>query len=154
MRASSVSNQIEEFWRREAQKQGMDAENAYAVLSSALSAWEIAYAPYSSFRVGAAVRDDRGNIYSGCNIENASFGATVCAERAAIFNMVSDGGRRIKELAVVADYPRPISPCGICRQVVAEFGRDSVILMANTAGQLFIVNFRELFPYPFDFQGG
>ncbi|MDO4534256.1 MAG: cytidine deaminase [Clostridium perfringens] len=94
------------------------------LIKEALEAREKAYCPYSNFKVGAAVLFEDNNIYSGCNIENASFGATNCAERTAIFKGVSNGLRSIKALAVVGDTNGYTYPCGICRQVISEFAES------------------------------
>jgi cytidine deaminase len=97
------------------------------------AAWEVrnrAYAPYSTFHVGAALLGDDGVIYSGCNVENLSFGLTICAERSAVCAAIAAGCRRFHALVVVADTREPISPCGACRQVMAEFG-DFPVLMAT-----------------------
>lgn len=94
-------------------------------------AWQTrdrAYAPYSSFHVGAAVQDAQGNIFTGCNVENLSFGLTICAERAAIATAVAAGSRDLRAVVVVADTDTPISPCGACRQVMAEFGITEIRL--------------------------
>jgi cytidine deaminase len=93
-----------------------------------------AYAPYSHFSVGAAVMTASGKIYSGCNVENVSYGLTICAERVAIFKAVSEGEQELCTLALVTDTLQPVAPCGACRQVMAEFGIKTVI-MANTKGQ-------------------
>ena len=94
------------------------------LLDQARRARETAYAPYSNFKVGAAVLTAAGEIFSGCNIENASLGATICAERVAILTAVAAGHRDLTALAVVADTPDPVAPCGLCRQVLAEFSPD------------------------------
>lgn len=119
------------------------------LIRAARAALANAYAPYSHFRVGAAVLGVSGKIYAGCNVENASYGLTVCAERTAIFKAVSEGEDRLTYLAVIADTPNPASPCGACRQVMAEFGIDKV-LMCNTKGQQRIVSLAELLPDAFD----
>lgn len=94
-----------------------------------------AYAPYSGFHVGAALIDDQGRVFTGCNIENASYGATNCAERTAIFKAVSEGARQIRKLAVVCDQETPCVPCGICRQIIAEFAAaDFELLAADPSG--------------------
>lgn len=115
---------------------------------------KIAYAPYSKFLVGAAVVTDDGEIFDGCNIENASYGATVCAERVAIFKAVNAGKTNIRGLAVVGEYPMPLPPCGICRQVLAEFAdKDAVVIMKNTAGLVAQNSASELLPLSFEFHG-
>ena len=86
-----------------------------------------AYCPYSRFPVGAAVLTSDGTIASGCNVENASFGLSICAERAAVFRAIGDGARAIVALALYTPTPEPVTPCGACRQVLAEFGRDAVV---------------------------
>ncbi|HWQ62162.1 MAG TPA: cytidine deaminase [Negativicutes bacterium] len=119
------------------------------LIKAAVAARAGAYAPYSRFAVGAAVQGAGGRIYSGCNIENASYGLTVCAERVAIFKAVSDGEKRLVTLAVAADTATPASPCGACRQVMAEFGINKVV-MCNTKGERLTVTLDELLPYAFD----
>ena len=118
------------------------------LLNAALSARERAYAPYSKFLVGAAVLAKSGKIYTGCNIENASYGLTVCAERNALFSAVGAGEREFTALCVVGDTEAPISPCGACRQVMAEFKVPRVIL-ANLKGDVKEYTLEELLPYGF-----
>ncbi|WMJ82304.1 cytidine deaminase [Clostridium sp. MB40-C1] len=103
------------------------------LVRKALEIRERAYAPYSNFKVGAAVLMEDGKIYSGCNIENASYGATNCAERTAIFNGVAEGNREIKAIAIVGDTTTYTYPCGICRQVISEFCDEDtdIILVKN-----------------------
>jgi cytidine deaminase len=119
------------------------------LLDQARQAREKAYAPYSNFQVGAAVLTAAGEIFAGANIENASLGATVCAERVAIFTAVAAGRRRFTALAVMADTPEPVPPCGLCLQVVAEFSPDCAVLMATTAGQWLLLPLKELLPFAF-----
>ena len=107
-----------------------------------------AYAPYSNFAVGAAIRTKDGKIYSGCNIENISLSVTVCAERVAMFRAVSAGERDFDAIAIVADTPEPTRPCGTCRQVLAEFG-VSKIIMHNMSGETEISTLKELLPGAF-----
>lgn len=107
-----------------------------------------AYAPYSRFAVGAAVLTASGKVYSGCNIENASYGLTNCAERTAIFKAVSEGERSLETIALVADTPGPTAPCGACRQVMAEFGIKNIV-MCNTKGEEKVVTLAELLPFAF-----
>ena len=118
------------------------------LLNAALEARLKAYAPYSKFLVGAAVRAESGKIYTGCNIENASYGLTVCAERNALFNAVGAGERKFTALCVVGDTAVPISPCGACRQVMAEFKVKRIIL-ANIKGDVKEYTLEELLPYGF-----
>ena len=95
------------------------------LLAAALAARENAYAPYSKFKVGAAVETADGHIFTGCNVENASYGLTCCAERNAVFAAIGSGARSFKALCVVADTEEPVAPCGACRQVLAEFPFNS-----------------------------
>ena len=118
------------------------------LLNAALSARERAYAPYSKFLVGAAVLAKSGKIYTGCNIENASYGLTVCAERNALFSAVGAGEREFTALCVVGDTEEPISPCGACRQVMVEFKVPRIIL-ANLKGDIKEYTLEELLPYGF-----
>lgn len=118
------------------------------LLHAAGQAREKAYAPYSGFKVGAAVLAASGRIYSGCNIENASYGLTNCAERTAIFKAVSEGEDKLLALAVVGDTAAPTAPCGACRQVMAEFGIEKII-MGNLQGGQLVMTLGELLPYSF-----
>ena len=118
------------------------------LLNAALSARERAYAPYSKFLVGAAVLAKSGKIYTGCNIENASYGLTLCAERNALFSAVGAGEREFTALCVVGDTEAPISPCGACRQVMAEFKVPRIIL-ANLKDDVKEYTLEELLPYGF-----
>ena len=111
---------------------------------------EMAYAPYSHFRVGAAVECDDGTVYTGCNIENAAFTPTNCAERTAIFKAVSEGRRRFRRIAVAAETDSFTPPCGVCRQVMAEFSPDIDVLMVNRKGEVRTVPLRQLLPCGFD----
>ena len=118
------------------------------LLNAALEARLKAYAPYSKFLVGAAVRAEGGKIYTGCNIENASYGLTVCAERNALFAAVGAGERKFTALCVVGDTEAPISPCGACRQVMAEF-KVPCIILANLKGDVKEYTLEELLPLGF-----
>lgn len=122
------------------------------LLEAAKQARKNAYAPYSGdFKVGAAVLTEDGNIFEGCNVENSSFGATICAERVAVFKAVCEGHRKIRAVAVVAESPHPIPPCGVCLQVISEFGSDADVIMANTAGEVTVSNMKQLLPLNFRF---
>lgn len=120
-----------------------------ALLHEAREAREFAYAPYSGFKVGAAVRTASGKIYRGANVENVSYGLSMCAERVAIFNAVAAGDPAIVEIAVVTDTDPPSPPCGACRQVLFEFGRDARVVLGNLQRESVATNIHELFPHPF-----
>jgi cytidine deaminase len=107
-------------------------------------------APFSNFLVGAAVRAENGKVYTGCNVESASYGLTVCAERVAIWKALSEGERRFTELAVVADTESLTPPCGTCRQIIWEFAKHATIVLANLRGQRETVSIKELLPRAFD----
>lgn len=117
------------------------------LLEAARAARERAYAPYSGFRVGAAVRAANGQVYSGCNIENAVYGLTICAERAAIFCAVADGQRDLKALALVTDTLS--TPCGSCRQVMVEFAPGLPVLISDTADHYWLTTAQALLPHSF-----
>ncbi len=125
-------------------------ENLSTLFEAAREARTRAYSPYSEHKVGAAVRTRDGKIFSGCNVENSSYGATVCAERVAIQKAVSElGSIDIQEIMVVTDANPPWPPCGMCRQVIAEFGVNSIIYAVNLEGQLKSSRFSELLPDAF-----
>lgn len=125
----------------------MDAPLIARLIAAAQSARQRAYAPYSRFHVGAAVWAG-DQIYVGCNIENASYGLTICAERVAIFAAIAAGRRRIEAVAIAADANRPLAPCGACRQVLFEFGPAMTVIMA--AGDITVVRtLAELLPSAF-----
>jgi len=109
-----------------------------------------AFAPFSRFKVGAALRTRAGEVVTGCNIESASYGLTMCAERVAIFKAVSEGLREFDAIAVVADSPRPTAPCGACRQVVWELAGDIWVHIVDLRGRTRTVRMSELLPLPFD----
>ena len=111
----------------------MDQQHKEALLSAAVQASETAYAPYSKFRVGAALLGKNDVIYRGVNVENASYGLTVCAERSAVFNAISDGERQFDLIAVAS--PGGVAPCGACRQVLHEFAPDIKIFLVDTSGE-------------------
>ena len=120
------------------------------LLQAALAAREKAYVPYSNFPIGAALLTKDGQIFTGCNIENASYGLTNCAERTAIFKAISEGHNDLKMIVVVADTARPIPPCGACRQVIFEFGEDITVVMGNLQGDSVEYQSRELLPAAFN----
>ncbi|HEX4613168.1 MAG TPA: cytidine deaminase [Urbifossiella sp.] len=109
-----------------------------------------AFAPFSKFLVGAALQTDSGAIVMGCNVESASYGLTMCAERTAIFKGVSEGYRRFTKVAVVTDADTPTPPCGACRQLLWEFAPDAVVILANLKGDVVRYTVRELIPAAFD----
>lgn len=120
------------------------------LIAAARQAREFAHAPYSRFRVGAAVRTKTGRIFSGCNIENASYGLTLCAERVAIFKAVSEGEREFDSIVVVADTEQLTPPCGACRQIIWEFCGDIPVILANLKGKIERERAGKLLPRPFD----
>src|SRR5258708_35828665 len=121
-----------------------------ALLEAALAARENAHAPYSHFRVGAALEDTAGRLHTGCNIENASYGLTLCAERVAVFKAISEGARAFRRLAVAADTDALAPPCGACRQVLWELCGDIEVLFVNPRGQTESHRLKNLFPRPLD----
>ena len=121
-----------------------------ALLDSALRAREHAHAIFSDFKVGAALEDNSGRIHTGCNIENATYGLTMCAERVAIFKAMSEGARRFVRIAVAADTDILTPPCGSCRQLIWEFCGDIEVLLVNLQGKSEALRMKELFPRPFD----
>ncbi len=123
-----------------------------ALIAEASAARANAYAPYSRFPVGAALLARSGVVYRGVNVENASFGITICAERAALFAAVSAGEREFDAVAIVADTTGPVRPCGACRQALAEFGVGLRIVMANTAGESETRTLEALLPAGFRFE--
>src|SRR6476661_4790647 len=120
------------------------------LIAAAGSAREHAYAPFSNFRVGAAVRAKSGRIFTGCNVENATYGLTLCAERVAVFKAISEGERGFDAVAVVADTDVLTPPCGSCRQILWEFCGDAEVILANLQGKVEFYKLAALFPKPFD----
>ena len=109
-----------------------------------------AHAPYSKFRVGAALRAKSKKIYRGCNVENATYGLTVCAERVAVWKAISEGERGFGAIAIVADTEKLTPPCGACRQILWEFCGDIEVILANLRGKVETYRLSELFPKPFE----
>jgi cytidine deaminase len=120
------------------------------LIEAALAAREFAHAPFSQFKVGAAVQDESGRIFTGCNIENISYGLTMCAERVAIFKAVSEGARRFVRIVVGADTDKLTPPCGACRQILWEFCGDAELTLVNLDGKQEQLRLSEIFPRPFD----
>uniref|UniRef100_A0A914XM86 Cytidine deaminase n=1 Tax=Plectus sambesii TaxID=2011161 RepID=A0A914XM86_9BILA len=124
-------------------------EEQTLLLNAAKKAAKNAYIPYSKFSVGAALLTEDGSIITGCNVENASYGATICAERCALVKAVSEGYQKFKAIAIVTAHEKPGSPCGICRQFMVEFGFYPVYLGSTTSDQVKITSVGELLPYAF-----
>jgi len=120
------------------------------LVEAALAARDNAYAPFSKFKVGAAIEDETGRIFTGCNIENATYGLTICAERVAVFKAISEGARKFKRIAVAADTEVLTPPCGACRQILWEFCGDVELALVNLQDKTETFRLKELFPRPFD----
>jgi cytidine deaminase len=120
------------------------------LISAALAARENAFAPFSKFLVGAALEDGAGRIHTGCNVENATYGLTMCAERVAVFKAISEGARKFRRIAVAAAAPMLTPPCGSCRQILWEFCGDIEIVLVNLRGACETHRLKDLFPKPFD----
>jgi cytidine deaminase len=121
-----------------------------ALLQAALDVRENAHAPFSKFKVGAAIEDESGRIFTGCNVENATYGLTVCAERVAVFKSISEGARKFRRVAVAADTDLLTPPCGACRQILWEFCGDIEVTLINLQGKTEKFQMKDLFPRPFD----
>ena len=128
----------------------MDNITEQDLIKAAIDAREKAYAPYSNFQVGAAVESESGDIYIGCNVESASYGLTVCAERVAIWKGISRGEKRFKRIAVVVDTEELTPPCGVCRQIIWEFCGDVPVVLSNLEGKTETIQMSELLPRAFD----
>jgi cytidine deaminase len=122
----------------------------HPLIEAARAARRHAHAPFSRFLVGAALETADGRVVTGCNVESASYGLTMCAERVAVFKAISEGVRGGARIAVVADTPEPTPPCGACRQWLWEFGGDLEVLLANLEGEKGRFRMRDLLPLPFD----
>lgn len=121
-----------------------------ALVSAARKARTRAFAQFSRFPVGAALEAEDGTVITGCNVENASYGLTVCAERVAVVKAVSEGYRRFTRIAVVADTDHPTPPCGACRQILWEFGGNLEVILSNLEGRTVRYRMKDLLPDPFD----
>jgi cytidine deaminase len=128
----------------------LSEESLQQLLETAKEARLRSIAPFSNFLVGAALRTADGKVYMGCNVESASYGLTVCAERVAIWKALSEGERQFTELAIVADTDTLTPPCGTCRQIIWEFAKNATIVLGNLQGETQIVSIRELLPRAFD----
>lgn len=120
------------------------------LLQAALDARRYAHAPFSHFSVGAALEDETGRVFTGCNIENATYGLTICAERVAVFKAVSEGARGFRRVAVAADTSVLTPPCGACRQILWEFCGNVEVVLLNLNGKSEVFQLKDLFPRPFD----
>ena len=120
------------------------------LIDAATDVRERAFAPYSNFKVGAAVETEDGDIYTGCNVESASYGLTVCAERVAIWKGISRGVTKFGRIAVVVDTEELTPPCGVCRQIIWEFCGDVPVILANLHGKTETIQMGELLPRAFD----
>ncbi|MGD1094073.1 MAG: cytidine deaminase [Bryobacteraceae bacterium] len=118
--------------------------------AAAIQAREHAHAPFSHFRVGAALLDAAGRIHTGCNVENATYGLTLCAERVAVFKAISEGARAFTRIAIAADTEKLTTPCGACRQILWEFCSDIEIVLVNLRGASETMRLKELLPRAFD----
>ena len=128
----------------------MSHEQFRPLIEAAQEARQHSVAPFSEFLVGAALKTAAGKIYTGCNIESASYGLTVCAERVAIWKALSEGEKHFTELAVVADTETLTPPCGTCRQIIWEFAREATIVFANLEGKSELFHIQDLLPSAFD----
>ena len=122
------------------------AEQSAALAAAAWAARERAYVPYSGFRVGAAIRTKSGRVFAGCNVENLSYGLTMCAERVAIGAAVAAGEQDFEAIIIVSESTEPVSPCGACRQVLAEFGSSIMVTSLNRAGASYVASIEQLLP--------
>lgn len=131
----------------------MQDKKTLALWKHAIRVRNHAYAPYSKFKVGAALRDTKGRIFVGCNVENSSYGGTICAERAAIFAMVAASSRKFSEIVIVSNTPRGCPPCGFCRQVLAEFAANpqkTKVYLGHLKGITHTYSLEELLPQAFN----
>jgi cytidine deaminase len=120
------------------------------LIEAALAVRRNAHAPFSHFQVGAAIEDAAGRIHTGCNVENATYGLTLCAERVAVFKAISEGARQFKRVVVAADTDTLTPPCGACRQILWEFCGDIDLTLVNPRGKTESFRLKDLFPRPFD----
>src|SRR5216683_1053298 len=127
-----------------------NAESRHRLLEAARAVRQHAHAAFSNFRVGAALETADGQIITGCNVENATYGLTICAERVAVFKAISEGYRSFSRVAVVADTAEPTPPCGACRQILWEFGGDLEVILANLKEENARYSLAALLPHPFD----
>ena len=124
------------------------------LIRKAREAQKHAYAPYSQFHVGAAILTEDGQIFSGCNVENSSYGLTICAERTAVFTAVCEGSQRFSKIVIVSDDEAPVMPCGACRSVLFEFSPDMEIIAVGSAGKVDRIQLSSLYPKGFSLKAG
>lgn len=127
----------------------IDAKTLNELIAKAKDASKTAYCPYSKFHVGAAVLTDTGDVFSGCNVENASYGLTICAERNAIFQMVANSQRKMEAIVIYTPTQQPAAPCGACRQVINEFGPDAHVLSVCDGPERIVTRLTNLLPGAF-----
>ena len=120
------------------------------LVEAAIAARNNAHAPFSNFKVGAALEDESGRVFTGCNVENATYGLTLCAERVAVFKAISEGARKFRCIVVAADTDQLTPPCGACRQILWEFLGDAEVTLVNLQGKSETLRLKDLFPRPFD----
>jgi cytidine deaminase len=126
------------------------SDHSHQLLEAARAARLNAHAPFSQFLVGAALATADGHVITGCNVENATYGLTICAERVAMFKAISEGHRRFTRIAVVADTEAPTPPCGACRQILWELGGDLEVILGNLVAEKGVFRLADLLPHPFD----
>ena len=128
----------------------LDEESLNLLYTEALKAKQNSYSPYSKFRVGAALLAENGRVFTGCNVENASYGGTICAERTAVVRAVSEGCTKFIAIAVVTDKEACVSPCGLCRQFMVEFGKNLIVVQCSNSGKMLILELgKDLLPLSF-----
>jgi cytidine deaminase len=128
----------------------LSASDRRSLIDAARAARENAVARFSNFKVGAALETPDGTVITGCNVENATYGLTICAERVAMFKALSEGHRVFSRVAIVADTEDPTPPCGACRQILWEFGGDLDVILANLTHEKGVHRLKDLLPLPFD----
>ena len=151
-KAENIDERLSEqmLEQKEGKKEKLIDFDVHQLIEEAKKARGKAYCPYSNFQVGAALLTESGKIYTGANVENASYGLTCCAERNAIFKAVLEGDKKIKAIAIVLDAPDFGAPCGACRQVINEFGKDALVIMATVNGKCKVEPMPNLLPYAFN----
>lgn len=149
-RRSGADRRNESFWRPVDLEAVQEPPEEADLVAAAIDARTRAHARFSGFRVGAALETDEGRTITGCNIENATYGLTMCAERVALYKALSDGHLAFTRIVIVADTPQPTPPCGSCRQLLWEYGGDLEVVLANLDGVTARLRLSQLLPMPFD----